>query len=530
MAKSNKIILASILLFFFGSVGACSALEVSLPGLGGNDSPTLEQYIEYFFGVAMALAGTLAIISFAIGAVQYMASAGNPTIEGDAKDRMIKSILGAILLLASYIILQTINPQLIEPSLTSLSGLPGVYLTGGGVDIPAPQAESDTSADKKNGYTQIIYKCSEGQTGPNLLVDNWPSANYQNSDSAATTIIHCGESVGIGASYSMVFETPGIYLYNKSGCSGFSSEVKTSSQSLSGFWSGKVKSVRFVNYPDQNLYYGVVVHQSPFDNGKDQGGYCTTPLVDDECVNVGNINGKAITIFYWNKANPDTSGTSVVLYSNPFGQAVATSGGFVELKQDKIGTWYSKSPHKLEFNWENSGVSETRQKYCTSFFVCPGSIIPYGNYLVGLYSKEGCSDNEDCEEGQKCVSNKCVDKDDDNKKCGDTVCGVSQTCVQNQCHENSEVCGEEICGDGEVCLDSKCEDEDDPNRCGSHLCEKDQQCVAFECVGGSGPDSQDKNKWWCQIFTEDIPNLGTESFENAKIGNFRRIYLIPTIQ
>jgi hypothetical protein len=41
-----------------------------------------------------------------------MSSQGNPSATGDAKDKIQKALLGLLLVLASFLILQIINPEL----------------------------------------------------------------------------------------------------------------------------------------------------------------------------------------------------------------------------------------------------------------------------------------------------------------------------------------------------------------------------------------------------------------------------------
>jgi hypothetical protein len=55
------------------------------------------------------------------GGFRYLTSAGNPTAMSDAKDQISSALLGLILLFCSWLILNTINPELI------LLGEPPIY-------------------------------------------------------------------------------------------------------------------------------------------------------------------------------------------------------------------------------------------------------------------------------------------------------------------------------------------------------------------------------------------------------------------
>jgi len=134
--------LAFLVVLLFGDAGFVhAALEVtypSIPLLAPNPptaSSTLPQYIAYWFGLLIGVAGILALISFTVGAVQLIASFDSAEAASNAKDRMKGSVLGLVLTLASFIIMQTINPNLVSltlvpPPAQTISNLPpqpGVY-------------------------------------------------------------------------------------------------------------------------------------------------------------------------------------------------------------------------------------------------------------------------------------------------------------------------------------------------------------------------------------------------------------------
>src|SRR3989338_10279183 len=96
--------------------GSALALELSYPTLPGGatitSSSKLPQYLNYFFVLATAAAGLLGVISLAIAGFGFFKSIGNPAAASEAKDRIRGSLLGIILLLLSFILLRSINPQL----------------------------------------------------------------------------------------------------------------------------------------------------------------------------------------------------------------------------------------------------------------------------------------------------------------------------------------------------------------------------------------------------------------------------------
>jgi len=86
-------------------------------GIGGNCLTTI---VAWFYTLIVGISGLAAFVMIVWGGVQWMTSAGNPTKTSDAKDKIQKALLGLLLILASFLILQVINPELTfltEPSL-----------------------------------------------------------------------------------------------------------------------------------------------------------------------------------------------------------------------------------------------------------------------------------------------------------------------------------------------------------------------------------------------------------------------------
>lgn len=120
MKKHKKFILILILtLFLIGSF--CLAqrkLEIQYPPMPGVEPPTtlyttLPDYVRYLFTLIIIFGGIVAFIAMVWGGIKYLTSAGAPAKLSDARDQIFAGILGLIILLSSYLILNTINPQLV---------------------------------------------------------------------------------------------------------------------------------------------------------------------------------------------------------------------------------------------------------------------------------------------------------------------------------------------------------------------------------------------------------------------------------
>jgi len=115
--SAKKILLTIIsLCLLLPSVSlAAISLNLNYPSFGGfdlNTNQNLDQIVAWFYYFIVGISGFAAFIMLVWGGFQYLTSAGNPTQISDAKDRMQKALLGLLLILASWLILQVINPDL----------------------------------------------------------------------------------------------------------------------------------------------------------------------------------------------------------------------------------------------------------------------------------------------------------------------------------------------------------------------------------------------------------------------------------
>lgn len=92
-------------------------ITTSLPGTdivrgGSIKGITLASYIATLYRGALALVGLVAFIMIVYWGFIYVFAAGNTSKTADAKSGIFQAILGIILLLAGFLILQFINPDL----------------------------------------------------------------------------------------------------------------------------------------------------------------------------------------------------------------------------------------------------------------------------------------------------------------------------------------------------------------------------------------------------------------------------------
>lgn len=123
-----------LILLVGGFCFAAKQLEIEypqIPGVPSAETPQttetfLPNYIKYLFNFSIMIAGLVAFGSIVYGGTRYLTSAGDPSKMGDARDQIFSAAIGLVILFASYMILTTINPELVVLKLEKeSSGLTG---------------------------------------------------------------------------------------------------------------------------------------------------------------------------------------------------------------------------------------------------------------------------------------------------------------------------------------------------------------------------------------------------------------------
>ncbi len=147
-----------------------------LPGtvIAGTDSTDLSTYLTGMIKLLVALGGALAVVMLVIGGTQYVAAGINPSAKGDAKDRILNALIGLTLVLTSYLILNSINPNLVAfnlnlPAIGVSTTVPsGVTATGGTGACPSPlSALSSDAAPFESGAT-VSFSSNDSNVQQNL--------------------------------------------------------------------------------------------------------------------------------------------------------------------------------------------------------------------------------------------------------------------------------------------------------------------------------------------------------------------------
>ena len=139
-------------------------------------SSNLPDYVKKFYNFAVGAIAILAVIMIMIAGLQWIFAAGNPTTITTARSNITSAISGLVLILFSYVLLYTINPNLVNLSLTKVDpigrveqgGIRCANLEDGAVILPQldvsnpPKTEvHDGRFYRKDNGKEIALFCSE---------------------------------------------------------------------------------------------------------------------------------------------------------------------------------------------------------------------------------------------------------------------------------------------------------------------------------------------------------------------------------
>jgi hypothetical protein len=139
----KKWIAFSFALVLFISTAVAHAVNISLniPGPNATSSGP-GGLIANLYIFALLIAGILAFAVIVWGGVKYATSRGNPSAESDARSWITNALIGLLLLAAAYIVLYTVNPNLLNLQLPTITPV-----------TVSPPASSGTGAGTSNGTT-----------------------------------------------------------------------------------------------------------------------------------------------------------------------------------------------------------------------------------------------------------------------------------------------------------------------------------------------------------------------------------------
>ena len=204
-----------LLIFFVLTPSFCLArkeLEIRYPEILGFRPKTLRtllpEYIRYLFTFAIMISGLIAFGSLVYGGVLYLISAGDPKKLKSAKDRILSSLVGFVIVFGAYLLLTTINPQLVvlEVEIEAI----------GGVELFADKnCEGDSRVigrstadfgDFEAESLKFLVDPGELEVLVFQKIDYEGTAHRTSSDNQECINFHIGKSI------KFFWKLPGVYL------------------------------------------------------------------------------------------------------------------------------------------------------------------------------------------------------------------------------------------------------------------------------------------------------------------------------
>lgn len=151
----------------------------------GQEKPTGDflEYMQALINFGYAAIGILALFMLTIGAYQYLMAAGNIAKVDSAKETVSSALLGLAVGVLSWIILNTINPNLVGPSLKNInqfnSAGTGGAVTGGNYPIIAVNGSVKQKIETYQPYISAASaKYGVDENVIKAVIDQESSGNY----------------------------------------------------------------------------------------------------------------------------------------------------------------------------------------------------------------------------------------------------------------------------------------------------------------------------------------------------------------
>ena len=116
--KKQKIIILFVFWFlgfvFFANAQDFTQYNLIEPLPGIQQVKDFPDFLSRFIPFLLAFAALAAFVQIVRGGIQRAVSGGNPSAIGEANDIIWKAILGLVLAFSAYLILYTINPDLVS--------------------------------------------------------------------------------------------------------------------------------------------------------------------------------------------------------------------------------------------------------------------------------------------------------------------------------------------------------------------------------------------------------------------------------
>lgn len=171
-------------------------ISATIPGMtsAATTSTSPGAFVSGFYQFALMIGGVLAFGAIVYGGILYAASAGNPSKQSEGKEWIKSALFGLLLLAGAYLILYTINPNLVNLGLPTLQSVNISSQTSGQTfpgetDLPNGQVCQTTTGVGTN----CLPSGNTVQILPNGQVCNQNSSGLQCLPSGTPVILPNGQ-------------------------------------------------------------------------------------------------------------------------------------------------------------------------------------------------------------------------------------------------------------------------------------------------------------------------------------------------
>ena len=320
--KSNKLkflflLLLALFLYFSANSFALAdntgkrGLEIKYPVINGIEittSTTISEYAVYFFSLSLIIAAIAAFAVLTYGGIRYLLSLNNPAVMKDARTWISSGIAGLFIILCSYLILSTINPEIVAPSISEIEPMTGIYLIN-------DQGEEYYVANSKN---RLKFEASsiEFISDKDQLYSVFVCSEETFNKKISTEIKNNGgaHSVTNVKSIYFLWYNPGVYLYTKTG-QGTPPPPKflqTSANTLKDY-DNETKSIMIKDVEDEFSYLAILFSEPNFEGENGIG-----VAISEKDFNISKVNGTISSIDVLNVVpiNKSSSEGEVTFYDD----------------------------------------------------------------------------------------------------------------------------------------------------------------------------------------------------------------------
>src|SRR3989339_1500740 len=172
---------------------------------GKKEFENIGEFIITIYNYGVGLAGIVAVLVIILSGAQWVASGGNSEMIGAAKKRIGGAVIGLMILFSSFVILNTINPNLVK------FRLPRIWLIRNSKMMPEFCRQSPSSTDFAllgvNGQTVNLDKFNSIALAPTNF-DAMQCGDQYAIKGGGTSICH-GDVCNVGSSHQVC--APYIY-------------------------------------------------------------------------------------------------------------------------------------------------------------------------------------------------------------------------------------------------------------------------------------------------------------------------------